>query len=84
MTDADDLQTRIDQLEGEVQSLGEALALLCYGIDRAPGRTPPLQPDEHAAREAAHLVHRFVLGRNMPDVQEFRERARMGEVRGPE
>lgn len=84
MTDAEDLRARIDDLEGEVQPLGEAFALLCFGIDRSPERTPPLQPDAHAAREAAHLVRRFVLGRNMPDVDAFRERAPMGELRRPE
>ena len=84
MADLEDLQARIDQLEGEVQMLGEALALLCFGVNRSPNRTPPPQPDEHAAREAAHLVKRFVLGRNMPDESAFRERARMGEVRQPQ
>lgn len=84
MTDAADLRARIDDLEGEVQMLGEALALLCFGIDRSPDRMPPLQPDVHGAREAAHLVRRFVLGRNMPDEDAFRERARMGKLRQPE
>lgn len=81
MTDIDDLQAKIDDLEGQVQNLGEALALICFALDKQYTRTPPLDPEAHAAREALHLIKTYVMGRNLPDVDDFRERARMGRVR---
>ena len=80
---SDDHLGRIEDLESEVQTLAEAVALLCFALDSSPGRTPPLAPEAHAAREAEHLIRKFMLGRNMPDVDAFRKRVRDGELRKP-